>query len=230
MTTTYCSSCHQFSSLGHICSLYQQRAKSFCWRHMPIRCSGGGNSAEDRGRENHASPYSAHQLRRRVPRQRGRRHHPVNREVQQYWIHRLPVQCPAHQRRSHEGKVRLRSFSDRKQFRQRLNLSLPLKKPLGCSCCRHCLWILGNAATLRGSGSIWEELVEDATDRRCLFNWEDGAGVSSLIPLRSAGLIGGGHGWNAAASGSNSRMLPPATSCGYEADICGELGSLRIAE
>ncbi|CAL5015267.1 unnamed protein product [Urochloa decumbens] len=39
---------------------------------------------------------------------------------------------------------------------------------------RHCLWILGNAGTLRGSGSIWEALVRDAMDRGCFFNWEDG--------------------------------------------------------
>ncbi|WVZ86865.1 hypothetical protein U9M48_033584 [Paspalum notatum var. saurae] len=68
---------------------------------------------------------------------------------------------------------------------------------------RHCLWILGNAATLRSSGSIWEELVRDAVDRRCFFNW------NSPIPPRQ----------NAAAC------------CrGYEADICGALGSLRLAE
>ncbi|RLN09633.1 hypothetical protein C2845_PM11G17480 [Panicum miliaceum] len=44
---------------------------------------------------------------------------------------------------------------------------------------RHCLWVLGNAATLRGSGSIWAELVRDAEDRRCFFNWGDGMGVVS---------------------------------------------------
>ncbi|CAL5025804.1 unnamed protein product [Urochloa decumbens] len=96
---------------------------------------------------------------------------------------------------------------------------------------RHCLWILGNAGTLRGSGSIWEALVRDAMDRGCFFNWEDGAGVSSPIPLRGAGLVGGGYGWNAAAFDSDFSVHPPAACCGYEADdICGALGSLRLAE
>ncbi|KAE8782320.1 helicase SEN1-like [Hordeum vulgare] len=36
---------------------------------------------------------------------------------------------------------------------------------------RHCLWILGNAMTPRGSGSIWGELVQDAMERRCLFDY-----------------------------------------------------------
>ncbi|PVH35757.1 hypothetical protein PAHAL_7G265900 [Panicum hallii] len=87
---------------------------------------------------------------------------------------------------------------------------------------RHCLWILGNAATLRGSGSIWEELVRDAVDRRCFFNWHDGgAGVSSPVPLWGAGLIGD----------SDFGVHPPAAYCGQEADdICDALGSLRLAE
>ncbi|XP_044980329.1 uncharacterized protein LOC123447745 [Hordeum vulgare subsp. vulgare] len=36
---------------------------------------------------------------------------------------------------------------------------------------RHCLWILGNAMTPRGSGLIWGELVQDAMERRCLFDY-----------------------------------------------------------
>ncbi|PUZ75223.1 hypothetical protein GQ55_1G137600 [Panicum hallii var. hallii] len=44
---------------------------------------------------------------------------------------------------------------------------------------RHCLWVLGNAETLRGSGSIWTELVRDAEDRRCFFNWGDAMRIVS---------------------------------------------------
>ncbi|KAE8806381.1 putative ATP-dependent helicase [Hordeum vulgare] len=49
---------------------------------------------------------------------------------------------------------------------------------------RHCLWILGNAATLSGSGSIWRELVQDVTERRCLFEWDDGEGLSTAVSRR----------------------------------------------
>ncbi|WVZ76720.1 hypothetical protein U9M48_024672 [Paspalum notatum var. saurae] len=53
---------------------------------------------------------------------------------------------------------------------------------------RHCLWVLGNAATLRGSGSVWAELVRDAEDRGCFFNWDDdgtgGAPSSVAAPPR----------------------------------------------
>ena len=81
--------------------------------------------------------------------------------------------------------------------------------------------MLGNAATLRGSGSIWEELVLDAVDRGCFFNWDGGAGVaSSPIPLCRAG-----HGWTADAADSDF-------NCRHEAadDICDALGCLRLVE
>ncbi|KAG0532610.1 hypothetical protein BDA96_04G122100 [Sorghum bicolor] len=65
---------------------------------------------------------------------------------------------------------------------------------------RHCLWILGNAATLHGSGSIWAELVRDAEKRGCLFNWNDGTSAASspvTPPPLGAGVVGyeqgGGH-------------------------------------
>ncbi|XP_023769556.1 uncharacterized protein LOC111918117 [Lactuca sativa] len=35
---------------------------------------------------------------------------------------------------------------------------------------RHCLWILGNERTLARSDSIWQDLVNDARNRRCLFD------------------------------------------------------------
>ncbi|GJN26632.1 hypothetical protein PR202_gb14581 [Eleusine coracana subsp. coracana] len=80
---------------------------------------------------------------------------------------------------------------------------------------RHCLWILGNAATLSGSGSIWEELILDAMDRQCFFNWEDGTGASSSSSITSCinGAISCESGWNASTD-----------------DICGVLGSLRLAD
>ncbi|KAG2650714.1 hypothetical protein PVAP13_1NG196700 [Panicum virgatum] len=58
---------------------------------------------------------------------------------------------------------------------------------------RHCLWVLGNAATLRGSGSIWTELIQDAEDRRCFFDWSDGMVVVSshaTLPPSVALVIG----------------------------------------
>nr|CAB3485537.1 unnamed protein product [Digitaria exilis] len=46
----------------------------------------------------------------------------------------------------------------------------------------HRLWILGNVATLSGSGSIWEELVLDAVEHQYFFNWEDDNGITFPIP------------------------------------------------
>ncbi|OEL32794.1 hypothetical protein BAE44_0006191, partial [Dichanthelium oligosanthes] len=57
---------------------------------------------------------------------------------------------------------------------------------------RHCLWVLGNAATLGGSGSVWMELVRDAERRWCFFDWSNGEGVSSAVtlPPPSAPVVG----------------------------------------
>ncbi|XP_073363393.1 helicase sen1-like [Aegilops tauschii subsp. strangulata] len=87
---------------------------------------------------------------------------------------------------------------------------------------RHCLWILGNATTLSGSGSIWGELVQDAVERRCFFDWDDGgAGASRAISHR-ARLIGPERG--GAASAFDTQPV------GCEADIISDaLGSLRLA-
>uniref|UniRef100_A0A453TCV4 DNA2/NAM7 helicase-like C-terminal domain-containing protein n=1 Tax=Aegilops tauschii subsp. strangulata TaxID=200361 RepID=A0A453TCV4_AEGTS len=59
---------------------------------------------------------------------------------------------------------------------------------------RHCLWIVGNAATLSGSGSIWGELIRDAAERWCFFDWDEGEGVSPAVFSRHACVIGPGHG------------------------------------
>ena len=34
-------------------------------------------------------------------------------------------------------------------------------------CCRYCVWIVGNAATLSGGGKTWKKLVADAKARNC---------------------------------------------------------------
>lgn len=46
---------------------------------------------------------------------------------------------------------------------------------------RHCLWILGNAATLLWSRSFWGELVRDAKDRQCFFDANDNNNLARSI-------------------------------------------------
>ncbi|KAL6882570.1 hypothetical protein ACP4OV_011260 [Aristida adscensionis] len=92
---------------------------------------------------------------------------------------------------------------------------------------RHCLWILGNATTLRGSGSVWGELLRDAVDRRCFFDWD--GGVTGVPPCRT-GLTDceQQHGCSAAAADSGFRLRPRDCCEDEEADICGALGSLQL--
>ncbi|XP_037462672.1 uncharacterized protein LOC119334150 [Triticum dicoccoides] len=71
---------------------------------------------------------------------------------------------------------------------------------------RHCLWIVGNAATLSGSGSIWGELIRDAAERRCFFDWDEGEGVSPVVS-RHACVIGPGHGRTYASGPWHSNSL-----------------------
>ncbi|XP_044441023.1 uncharacterized protein [Triticum aestivum] len=71
---------------------------------------------------------------------------------------------------------------------------------------RHCLWIVGNAATLSGSGSIWGELIRDAAERRCFFDWDEGEGVSPAVS-RHACVIGPGHGRTYASGPWHSNSL-----------------------
>ncbi|XP_072988634.1 uncharacterized protein [Typha latifolia] len=56
---------------------------------------------------------------------------------------------------------------------QRTNVALTRAK--------HCLWILGNASTLSRSGTIWEDLILDAQNRKCLFNASDDTGLVKTI-------------------------------------------------
>ncbi|KAI9379757.1 hypothetical protein POPTR_017G140501v4 [Populus trichocarpa] len=57
--------------------------------------------------------------------------------------------------------------------RQRVNVALTRA--------RHCLWILGNGATLVNSDSIWKKLVTDAKERGCFYNAEEGKSLSKAI-------------------------------------------------
>ncbi|KAM4102400.1 hypothetical protein ACB094_05G219800 [Castanea mollissima] len=46
---------------------------------------------------------------------------------------------------------------------------------------RHCLWILGNEATLTKRCTIWKELVINAKKRRCFYNANEDKGLAQVI-------------------------------------------------
>ncbi|RDX70408.1 putative helicase MAGATAMA 3, partial [Mucuna pruriens] len=46
---------------------------------------------------------------------------------------------------------------------------------------RHCLWIVGNGATLMNSGSVWERLILDAMARGCYHNADEDDRLSHVI-------------------------------------------------
>ncbi|XP_017243832.1 helicase sen1 isoform X1 [Daucus carota subsp. sativus] len=46
---------------------------------------------------------------------------------------------------------------------------------------RYCLWIFGNEATLRGSRSVWRNLINDAKNRRCYYNAQDDHRLAKTI-------------------------------------------------
>ncbi|KAJ4799742.1 P-loop containing nucleoside triphosphate hydrolases superfamily protein [Rhynchospora pubera] len=48
---------------------------------------------------------------------------------------------------------------------------------------RYCLWIIGNAATLSKSGSIWAALIDDARNRRCFFRADEEKSISDAISI-----------------------------------------------
>ncbi|XP_037478769.1 ATP-dependent helicase upf1-like isoform X2 [Triticum dicoccoides] len=64
--------------------------------------------------------------------------------------------------------------------RQRTNVALTRA--------RHCLWILGNAATLSRSGSIWADLVRNAKERQCFFNAKSDGAISRVIAKHESEL------------------------------------------
>ncbi|CAL5368945.1 unnamed protein product [Camellia sinensis] len=46
---------------------------------------------------------------------------------------------------------------------------------------RHCLWILGNSATLINSGSVWKKLILDAKSRGCFYDANDDKNLAQAI-------------------------------------------------
>ena len=46
---------------------------------------------------------------------------------------------------------------------------------------RHCLWILGDGATLINSGCVWKKLVLDANARGCFYNANDDKNLSQAV-------------------------------------------------
>ncbi|KAI8540977.1 hypothetical protein RHMOL_Rhmol08G0027200 [Rhododendron molle] len=57
--------------------------------------------------------------------------------------------------------------------RQRTNVALTRA--------RHCLWIVGNGATLITSGSVWKELVVDAKARGCFYDANDDKNLAQAV-------------------------------------------------
>lgn len=47
--------------------------------------------------------------------------------------------------------------------------------------CRHCLWIIGDSATLMNSGSVWERLILIAKAERCYHNANEDERLSHVI-------------------------------------------------
>ncbi|GKV00267.1 hypothetical protein SLEP1_g12986 [Rubroshorea leprosula] len=59
---------------------------------------------------------------------------------------------------------------------------------------RHCLWILGNEATLLNSHSVWEKVINDAKKRRCFYNADEDKSLAqamtiALIELRQFDIL-----------------------------------------
>ncbi|KAF7046345.1 hypothetical protein CFC21_055378 [Triticum aestivum] len=59
---------------------------------------------------------------------------------------------------------------------------------------KHCLWILGDAATLSSSKTIWQEIVADAKERGCFYDCNEdkdlAAAIRDAVVDRSDELIG----------------------------------------
>lgn len=53
---------------------------------------------------------------------------------------------------------------------------------------RHCLWILGNEATLSSNENIWSKLIFDAKKRNCFHNALDDGDLSETILKASVEL------------------------------------------
>ncbi|CAL5324119.1 hypothetical protein CsSME_00003082 [Camellia sinensis var. sinensis] len=57
--------------------------------------------------------------------------------------------------------------------RQRTNVALTRA--------RHCLWVLGNGATLINSGTVWKKLVLDAKSRGCFYDANDDRNLAQAV-------------------------------------------------
>ncbi|KAF6160731.1 hypothetical protein GIB67_035932 [Kingdonia uniflora] len=60
-------------------------------------------------------------------------------------------------------------------------LSNPQRTNVALTRAKHCLWILGNGATLVNSGSIWAALVCDAKERQCYFKADEDKDLAKAI-------------------------------------------------
>ncbi|MQM02501.1 hypothetical protein Taro_035269 [Colocasia esculenta] len=60
-------------------------------------------------------------------------------------------------------------------------LSSPQRANVALTRARHCLWIIGNAATLIRSCSIWGDLIKDADKRGCFFNADEDRHLSKAM-------------------------------------------------
>ncbi|TVU16035.1 hypothetical protein EJB05_39582 [Eragrostis curvula] len=56
---------------------------------------------------------------------------------------------------------------------QRTNVALTRAK--------HCLWIVGNGATLSNSNSVWQKIIKDAQDRGCFFDVNGDTDLSNAV-------------------------------------------------
>nr|XP_043619840.1 uncharacterized protein LOC122591646 [Erigeron canadensis] len=60
-------------------------------------------------------------------------------------------------------------------------MSSPRRTNVALTRARHCLWILGNERTLTKSESVWEELVQDARNRHCLFDADSDESLNMTV-------------------------------------------------
>ncbi|KAJ4710310.1 p-loop nucleoside triphosphate hydrolase superfamily protein [Melia azedarach] len=60
-------------------------------------------------------------------------------------------------------------------------VSKPQRVNVALTRARHCLWILGNEATLTRTESVWETLIRDAKARQCFFNADEDKDLAQAI-------------------------------------------------
>ncbi|XP_050226216.1 uncharacterized protein LOC126676130 [Mercurialis annua] len=62
-------------------------------------------------------------------------------------------------------------------------LSDPQRTNVALTRARHCLWIVGNGATLDNSGSVWKRLIDDAKARECFHNADEDESLVQAITV-----------------------------------------------